>query len=67
MNAQALAKLGQNAAAWSKCFVALKEALVREGVEPEEASQVARDATNLAALYHEGSDEACPLCGRGEE
>jgi hypothetical protein len=65
MNARQLAALGQNALAWSKAYVALKEALVKEGVTPDEAERVARDSVNIAGLWREDSGEPCPLCGRG--
>lgn len=64
MNAQQLAALGENALAWAKCYRQLKDALVKEGVPPDEAAAVAKDTTNLVALWDSEKGEACPLCGR---
>lgn len=64
MNAEQLAALGRSALAWSKAYVTLKEALVAQGVQPEEAERVAKDTANLAGLYNTESGEECPLCGR---
>jgi hypothetical protein len=66
VNTAALAALGRNALTWAKAYVALKEALIKEGVPPEEAAETAKDVTNLASLYERESGEPCPLCGRGE-
>jgi siroheme synthase len=61
-----LTALGRNALAWARAYVALKDALVRQGVLEEEAREEARSAANMAAMYDgepiEG--EPCPLCGR---
>jgi pseudouridine-5'-phosphate glycosidase len=64
VNEAQLAALGQNALAWSRCYVALKNALVKEGVPLDEAVEVARDVTNLAGLFERESGDPCPLCGR---
>jgi hypothetical protein len=64
LNAKQLAALGQAALAWAKAYVALKDALVKQGVQEDEAILVARDAANLAGMWQQESGEACPLCGR---
>lgn len=64
MNADQLAALGQNALAWSRCYVELKAALVKQGITADEAERVARDTTNLAGIYRVGGEDPCPLCGR---
>lgn len=65
-NADALAKLGQNAHAFGKAYVALKEALVMEGVPEKEAREEARGAATIAAVFDQAQEgEECPLCGRG--
>lgn len=66
MNTEALAALGKHAKVWAQTYVALKGALLKEGVPADEAIETARDVTNLAALYDVESGERCPLCGRGE-
>jgi len=65
VNEAQLAALGQNALAWAKTYVAVKDALLKEGVQLDEAVEVARDVTNLAGLFERESGEPCPLCGRG--
>jgi len=47
MKAEDLAKLGQNAKAFAKAYVQLKEELIRQGVEAEEAKVVARSAAMM--------------------
>lgn len=66
MNSKALAQLGQNALAWAKAYTSLKEALIREGVERDEAERQAGLAANMAAQWNQESGEPCPLCGRSE-
>lgn len=61
-----LEQLGRSALAWASAYATLKNALIKQGIPPEEASQVAKDTTNMAALWDSGSGEPCPLCGRGE-
>jgi hypothetical protein len=65
VNTDNLRALGQNAHAWAKTYVTLKECLLREGVQEDEAREEARHAATMAALMVEDG-EACPLCGRGE-
>jgi hypothetical protein len=67
VNAAQLAALGQGALAWARAYTALKDALVKEGVPPEEAVRVARDTANLAGMWQQESGEPCPLCGRRGE
>lgn len=66
MNTEQLAALGKNALAWARAYVALKEALVKQGVLEEEARDEARAAANMAAFYDEAYEEGelCPLCGK---
>lgn len=66
MNTEQLTALGKNAREWARCYVALVEALMTEGVTEEVAREEARNAANMAALWDEATGEACPLCGRGE-
>lgn len=58
-----LADLGQNALAFARAYTSLKEALVREGVEENEARTEARNAATIAALSGQDTGEKCPLCG----
>lgn len=66
MNTAALARLAQSAKSWAAAYVALKEELLKQGVQEEEAIETARDVTKLVSLYEQDSGESCPLCGRGE-
>lgn len=65
-NANALIRLAANAREFGKAFAELREALMREGVRDDIATQEARNAATQAALYDAESGEPCPLCGRGE-
>lgn len=63
INADALAKLGQNALAFGRAYAALKEALVMQGVSEKEAREEARYAAALAAVFGDvRPGEECPLC-----
>lgn len=64
VSAEALALLAQNAQAFGRTYAALKEALIREGVPPDEARQEARNAATIAAVSHPDDGETCPLCGK---
>jgi hypothetical protein len=66
MTIQDLAALGKNALAWSKAYVSLKSALLKEGVSEAEAREEARSAATIVAMAREDDAAACPLCGRGE-
>lgn len=66
-NARALARLGGNAAAFSRSYVALKDALLREGVPLIEAREEARSAATTAAMWADEGEGECPLCGGSGE
>lgn len=67
-NAEALARLAQNAAAFGHTYVALKESLLREGVPVAEARDEARSAATTAASWHDGAESGdCPVCGGSGE
>jgi len=56
MKAEDLAKLGQNAKAFAKAYVQLKEELIRQGVEAEEAKETARAAALMAIIQPENKE-----------
>lgn len=64
LNAGQLAALGQSALAWARAYVALKTALMQQGVNQAEAERVAQNAANLAGMWTDESGEPCPLCGK---
>jgi len=53
MNIDDLNRLGENASAFAKAYVDLKEELVRKGVDPEEAKVTARAAAFMAIIQPE--------------
>lgn len=61
----AMAELGRRVHEFAKCYVALTEALQREGVPEETARSEARTAA-LMAMTVSGSEEgeSCPFCRR---
>ena len=69
MNSQALSDLAANAKLWARTFVALTDALLKEGMPEERARDEARGAANFATCisYEESLEgvEPCLLCGRG--
>lgn len=65
MNTQALQALGQNAQAYARCYVSVKEALVHEGVKEAEAAEAAQYAAFSAAMW-EGEERPPWLEAGGE-
>jgi hypothetical protein len=63
MNSDALGALGRNALAWAKCYTALVEALMREGVPEEIARAEARKSATAAAFAVPLPGIGCPSCG----
>jgi len=53
MNIDDLNELGQNASAFAKAYVQLKEELIRNGVDPKEAKETARAAAFMAIIQPE--------------
>ena len=56
MNTETLTRLAQQAQAWAKCYTALVEALLREGVPEATAREEARAATTMAVLLDDPAD-----------
>lgn len=54
----------ENAAAFSAAYVAIKGALVKEGVAEDEAREQARSAAFIATMADSAMEGECPLCGR---
>lgn len=63
-----LAELGRRAHEFAKCYVALTEALMQEGVPEDVARSEARSAAGIvfaAQADLQAGGEPCPMCGRG--
>jgi len=65
-NVEAMVALARHAKAFAKCYVALAEALIAEGVPEDRARQEARTSAVMMSMVPAQEGEACPLCGRGE-
>lgn len=62
-SASNLASLGQQALAFAKCYVALTEALLQQGVPEPLARQEARTTAAMAAFLGSGPTASCTVCG----
>ncbi len=61
-------KLAEDALKFAKQYVALVDALMKEGVQEQKAREEAR-TTSLIMMFEDGVDEEgalCPLCGQAQ-